>query len=291
MLAEQLQLSERRACRVIPAHRSSQRYRAKPATSPGLRERLLELAAERRRFGYERLHLLLRREGWKVNHKRVLRLYRQEGLALRRRRRKRYPARVRQPLAKPSAPGQHWSMDFVRDTLADGRVFRMLTVVDDYSRQCLALEVDTSLPGARVVRVMDRLMQQRGKPALIRTDNGPEFVGRALDQWAYDHGVKLEFIQPGKPSQNGYIESFNGKLRDECLNQHWFLGLADVRRIVAAWRDDYNRNRPHTALGGRTPDEAASAVAGLRSPAAPSAPPPPALNRLPAEPNPATLTL
>lgn len=257
MLVEQLELSERRACRVIPAHRSRHRYRAKAEAAPGLTERLLELAAERRRFGYERLHLLLRREGWRVNHKRVLRLYRQEGLALRRRKRKRYPARVRQPLAQPTAPHQHWSMDFVRDTLADGRVIRMLTVVDDYSRQCLAINLDISLPGTRVVRVMDRLVQERGKPALIRTDNGPEFVGRALDQWAYENGVKLDFIQPGKPAQNGYIESFNGKLRDECLNQHWFLGLADAKRIVASWRDDYNHHRPHTALGGNTPAEAA----------------------------------
>ena len=276
---------------MIPAHRSSQRYRAKAEAAPGLKERLLELAAERRRFGYERLHLLLRREGWKVNHKRVLRLYRQEGLALRRRKRKRYPARVRQPLARPSAPGQHWSMDFVRDTLADGRVIRMLTVVDDYSRQCLAIELDTSLPGTRVVRVMDRLARELGKPALLRTDNGPEFVGRALDQWAYENGVRLDFIQPGKPSQNGFIESFNGRLRDECLNQHWFLGLADAKRIVADWRADYNHHRPHTALGGRTPDEAASAAAGLRSHTAPYAPQPHALNPLPTEHNQAVLAL
>lgn len=221
----------------------------------------------------------------------MLRLYRQEGLALRRRKRRRYPARVRQPLARPSGPGEHWSMDFVRDTLADGRVFRMLTVVDDYSRQCLAIELDTTLPGTRVVRAMERLVKERGKPVLIRTDNGPEFVGRALDQWAYENGVRLDFIQPGKPSQNGYIESFNGKLRDECLNQHWFLGLNDARRIVANWRDDYNHHRPHTALGGRTPDEAASAVAGLRSPTAPFAPLPHALNPLPTEHNAATLAL
>jgi len=167
----------------------------------------------------------------------------------------------------------------------------MLTVVDDCSRQCLAIELEISLPGARVVRVMDRLVQERGKPALIRTDNGPEFVGRALDQWAYKNGVKLDFIQPGKPSQNGYIESFNGKLRDECLNQHWFLGLADARRIGASWRYDYKHHRSHTALGGNTPDEAASAGAGLRSPMAPFAPPPHALSPLPAEHNPATLAL
>lgn len=276
---------------MIPAHRSSQRYQARPEADPGLRSRLRELAEERRRFGYERLYLLLRREGWKVNHKRVLRLYREEGLALRRRKRKRHPARMRQPLARPSAPGQHWSMDFVRDTLADGRVFRMLAVVDDYSRQCLTIEADSSLPGTRVVRAMERLTAEHGKPGLIRTDNGPEFAGRALEQWAYGQGVHLDFIEPGKPTQNAYIESFNGRLRDECLNQHWFLGLADAKRILAAWRDDYNQHRPHTALGGRTPDEAACAVAGLRSPTAPSAPPPPALNPLPAEHNPATLAL
>lgn len=284
-------MSERRACRIIPAHRSSQRYKRRAEKLPELRQRLVELAAERRRFGYQRLCLLLRREGMKVNHKRVLRVYREEGLSLRRRRRKRLPARQRQPLARPTAPGQHWSMDFVTDTLADGRVFRTLTVVDDYSRQCLALEVDTSLPGARVVRVVGRLAAEHGKPLMIRTDNGPEFAGRALDQWAYANGVQLSFIQPGKPAQNGYIESFNGKLRDECLNEHWFLDIADARQILAAWRADYNHSRPHTALGGRTPDEVVSAMAGLRSPTAPYAPPSHALHPLPTELTRATLTL
>ncbi|MGH7734375.1 MAG: IS3 family transposase [Gemmatimonadales bacterium] len=290
-LAEQLQLSERRACRVIPAHRSSQRYQKQAESEPSVRRRLLELAAERKRFGYERLHLLLRREGLVVNHKRVLRLYREEGLALRRRKRRRLPARLRQPLAKPTAVRQHWSMDFVRDTLAEGRVIRMLTVVDDYSRQCLAIEVDGSLPGARVVRVLERLAEECGLPAAIRTDNGPEFAGRALDQWAYEKGVRLEFIQPGKPMQNGYIESFNGRLRDECLNENWFLSLPDARRIIEAWRRDYNSFRPHTALGGRTPDQAAPAATGLRPPTASSAPSPHALNRLPTEPQPAPLAL
>jgi len=258
---------------------------------PEARERLLELAAERPRFGYQRLCLLLRRDGLRVNHKRVLRLYREEGLWLRRRKRKRLPARLRQPLAKPTAPGQHWSMDFMTDTLADGRVFRVLTVVDDYSRQCLALEADVSLPGARVVRVVADLIKTCGKPVLIRTDNGPEFTGRALDQWAYESGVKLEFIQLGKPPQNGSIESFNGRLRDECLNQSWFLSLADAKAILGAWRLDYNQQRPHSVLGGLTPDEAASAAEGLRSPTAPSAPPPHAVNPLPPEPQPAVLAL
>ncbi len=290
-LAEQLQLSERRACRVFPAHRSSQRYQKQPESEPSVRRRLVELAAERKRFGYERLHLLLRREGLVVNHKRVLRLYREEGLALRRRKRRRLPARLRQPLAKPTAVRQHWSMDFVRGTLAEGRVIRMLTVVDDYSRQCLAIEVDGSLPGARVVRVLERLAEECGLPAANRTDNGTEFAGRALDQWAYEKGVRLEFIQPGKPMQNGYIESFNGRLRDECLNENWFLSLRDARRIIEAWRRDYNSFRPHTALGGRTPDQAASAETGLRPPTASSAPSPYALNRLPTEPQPAPLAL
>jgi putative transposase len=152
-------------------------------------------------------------------------------------------------------------MDFVRDTLADGRVFRTLTVADDYNHECLAIEADSSLPGARVVRVMERLVQEHGKPMLIRTDNGPEFAGRALDQWAFENGVRLEFIQPGRPMQNGYIESFNGRFRDECRNENWFLSLADAKRIIAAWRHDYNHHRPHTPLGGRTPAEVVSATA------------------------------
>lgn len=221
-----------------------------------LRERLRELAGERRRFGYRRLHVLLRREGHEVNHKRIYRLYREEGLAVRKRRRKRVSRADRVPLQAPTGPNQVWISDFVHDALSWGRKIRMLTIEDAFTREALAIEVDTSLSGVRVVRVLDRLTEERGAiPDVIVLDNGPELTSRALDQWAYEHGVRLHFIDPGKPQQNGFIESFNGKLRDECLNEHWFLSLADARRIIEDRRIDYNRNRPHSSLGNLTPEE------------------------------------
>ncbi len=199
--------------------------------------------------------VLLRREGFGVNHKRVYRLYREEGLAVRRRKRKRMAGVARVPPEAPLRPNQQWSMDFVADALANGRRIRVLTVLDDFTRESLATEVDTSLPGLRVTRVLDRLAIERGLPELITVDNGPEFAGRVLDAWAYSNGVHLHFIDPGKPVQNAYIESFNGRLRDECLNEHWFMSLPAARSIVEAWRDDYNAVRPHSALGNRTPEE------------------------------------
>jgi putative transposase len=211
------------------------------------------LAHRRPRFGYRRLGVLLRRDGFVINHKRVHRLYREEGLALRRRRRKRAASAVRVRPSLASQPGQQWSMDFMRDTLASGRSFRTLNVVDEFTRECLAIEVDTSLPGARVTRVLDQLHEQRGLPELLIMDNGPEFTGKALDSWAYHHGVRLHFIDPGKPIQNAYVESFNGKFRDECLDQPWFVNLADARRTIESWRHDYNHVRPHSALGHQPP--------------------------------------
>ena len=267
-------MSERRACGLVEANRASVRYRRRGVEDTPLRQRLRELAAERRRFGYRRLHVLLRREGWVVNHKRVYRLYREEGLAVRRRKRKSRAAFVRQPLPAPTGPNQGWSMDFLQDALAAGRQVRLLTVEDNYTREALAVEVDHSLPGSRVVRVLEQLRQQGRKPEWIVCDNGPEFVGRALDQWAYQRGVRLEFITPGKPSENGYQESFHGKLRDECLNEHWFTNLAEMRETVAAWRVDYNQVRPHSSLGYQTPEEfAARATAPRRAlPPAPATP-------------------
>lgn len=223
---------------------------------PVLRRRLRELALERRRFGYRRLHVLLGREGLAVNHKRVERLYRDEGLTVRRRARKRVAAAARTPLLLPTGPNEQWSLDFVSDALSWGRRVRLLAVVDTVTREALAIEVDTSLPGERVVRVLERLATERGAPAAIVLDNGPELTGRALDQWAYGRGVQLRFIAPGKPVQNAFAESFVGRLRDECLNEHWFTTLADARRTVEAWRRDYNAVRPHSALGYRTPTEA-----------------------------------
>jgi len=262
-------LSERRACQLLGMTRSSYRYTVRRQQPAGLRERLRELAQERHRFGYRRLTVLLRREGWAVNHKRVYRLYRQEGLAVRRRKRQRMGAVRRQPLAIPTRPNERWSMDFITDALSDGRKFRTLNIVDDFNRECLAAEVDTSLTGARVVRVLERLRERRGLPQILVMDNGPEFAGQAVDVWAYEQGVKLHFIEPGKPVQNAFIESFNGKMRDECLNEHWFISLAEARETIEAWRRDYNEVRPHTSLGNRTPQEFAACGAALRSPTAP----------------------
>ncbi len=197
-----------------------------------MRERLRELAGERRRFGYRRLHIMLRREGHTVNHKKVYRLYRDEGLTVRRRGRKRVSREARLALPAPVGPNELWSLDFVSDALAWGRKIRLLTIEDVFTRESLAIEVDTSLPGARVARVLDRVIVERGKaPAEIVLDN-PELTSRALDQWAYERGVRLHFIDPGKPVQNGFIESFNGRFRDECLNEHWFLTLAHARKLI-----------------------------------------------------------
>ena len=249
-------MSERHACGLLDVCRATVRYQAHRREDGSVRQRLLELAALRKRFGYRRLGLLLRREGMVVNHKRVYRLYREEGLSLRRRKRKRLTSEGRGPGELASGPDQVWSLDFISDALAPGRRLKLLTVVDTYTRESLAIEVDTSISGERMARVLDRIIAERGaQPEEIVMDNGPEMTSRALDQWAYEHGVRLRFIAPGKPVQNCFIESFNGRLRDECLNQHWFRNLADARRIVAEWRSDYNRVRPHSALGGLSPEE------------------------------------
>ena len=247
-------LSERRACRFLGVHRSLVRYRSCRPPEAELRGRLKELAERHPSWGSPRLTWLLRREGRVVNHKKVERLYREEGLTVRRRHRKRV-ARPRIEMPTPRRADEQWSMDFMRDQLAGGRVFRLLTVVDHFTRESPVIEVDLSLPGARVAQVLDRVGGRRGLPRSIRVDNGPEFTGRALDEWAHRRGVKLEFIRPGKPVENAFIESFNGRIRQECLNQHWFLDLDDARRTVEAWRISYNTNRPHSGLGGKTPAE------------------------------------
>ncbi len=253
---ERYGLSERRACRLVGIGRSVLRYHGRVRADEGaLRRRLLELAAERPRFGYRRLHALLRREGVVVNHKRVERLYREEGLAVRRRTRKRVARDGRGRAAVPGRPNQQWGVDFVSDALAWGRRIRLFTVVDVCTREALAIEVDVSLPGERVVRVLERLATDRGAPAEIVLDNGPELAGKALDRWAYERGVRLRFIEPGKPVQNAFVESFHGRLRDECLDRHWFLGLADARYPFDACRPDDHRARPHSALGYRAPEE------------------------------------
>jgi putative transposase len=248
-----------RACGLIGISRSLFRYRSRRPDSAPLRARIEEIAAAKRRYGYRRVYLRLRREGWEVNRKRVYRLYREAGLAVRRRKRKRIGAFERKPLPKPTAANVSWSMDFVADGLIGGRRLRCLTIVDDCTRECLAIEVDTSLPGLRVQAVLDRLADTRGLPQSITVDNGPEFDGEVLDQWAYRTGVQLSFIRPGKPNENAYIESFNGKFRDECLNEHWFISLAHARSIIEDWRIEYNTERPHSSLANRTPQEFAAA--------------------------------
>ena len=218
---------------------------------------MLELAGERPRFGFPRIHVLLGREGLVFNHKRIHRLYCEEKLQIRgrRRRRKGAAAAPRQAMPVPDRPHRRWSMDFVHDSLTDGRSFRTLNVVDDHSRTCVAIEADFSLPGERVGRVLDQAASRLGWPECIVVDNGPEFTGKALDQWAWERSVRLHFIDPGKPVQNAFVESFNGKFREECLSQNWFRSLEHARREIASWRQDYNHVRPHKSLGWRTPAE------------------------------------
>ena len=218
--------------------------------------RIRELAMARPRFGYNRIHTLLRREGWRVNKKRVRRLYRLEGLQLRMRvRRRKHMALHRGEVPVPTGPGQRWSMDFVHDQLIDGRPFRVLTVVDQWSRESPILEVDFSLTGRSVVAAMERLLPQIGLPLSLTVDHGTEFMSKAVEAWAYYRGVQLDFTRPGKPTDNSHIESFNGRLRDECLNTHQFLSLDHARTIIEAWRRDYNEVRPHSSLGNLTPAE------------------------------------
>lgn len=255
------QLSEKRACGLIGITRWINRYQSRRDPQEALRMRLRELAGSRVRYGYRRLTVLLQREGRKVNAKRVYRLYREEGLQVRTAKRKKGAARVRVPLAGATRGNQRWSMDFVSDRLADGRWFRILTVVDQYTRECLCAYADRSQTGEKVVEQMKRLVALRGAPESITTDNGSEFAGRAMEVWAYQAGVKWDFIRPGKPVENGYIESFNGRLRDECLNGEVFFSLVDARAKLEQWRRDYNEKRPHSALADRTPAEFA-AIAG-----------------------------
>ena len=221
-----------------------------------LSKRIREISAIRVRFGFQRIHVMLRREGWKVNRKRVLRLYRQEGLQLRRKkRREKRPSHARVARDVASRQDERWSMDFVTDRLENGSHFRILAVVDQYTRECLALEAGRSLKGADVARCLTRLLEERSRPCSITVDNGSEFCGREMDSWAYRHGIELDFIRPGKPVENAYVESFNGRLRDECLNTHLFFDMQDAKKKLACWQRDYNEERPHGKLGSLTPAE------------------------------------
>ena len=257
---EHFGVSQRRACQLVSVARATIRYRSRRGNDEPLRTRLRQLAEQRPRFGYRRLHALLRRDGIVVNHKRIARIYREEGLAVRRRVRK---SVVRLRRGRPDVPhraNEQWALDFLHDALASGRMIRILSVIDVFTREALALEVDTSLPGSRVVRVLDRLAGERPLPARIVLDNGPELISHVLGRWAQQHDVVLQFIDPGSPVQNAHCESFHGRVRDECLNEHWFLSLGDARQILEAWRQDYNHTRPHSALGYQTPAEFAQAA-------------------------------
>ena len=250
-LHEAFQVSQRRACQAID--RSSVRYRSRRPDDASIRTRLRELAAQRRRFGYRRLHVLLRREGTRLNHKKLRRLYAEERLQVRRRGGRKRALGTRAPIVLPLGPNQRWSMDFVSDAMTDGRRFRILAVVDDFTRECLCLVADTSLPGGRVARELDRLIVERGRPTVCLSDNGTELTSMAILRWCQETGVDWHYIAPGKPQQNAFVESFNGRLRDELLNETLFVSLAHARGALEAWRDDYNTVRPHSALGNVPP--------------------------------------
>jgi len=253
---ESFGLSLRRACRIIGTARSAMLYRSVRPHQEPLRRRIREIAHTRVSYGHRRVHVLLRREGWRVNLKRVYRLYREEGLTLRRKKpKRRRAAQPRQERPAATSPNERWSMDFMSDALADGRKIRVLTVLDTCTRECVALEVATSFRGSDVAQVLTRVGIQRGLPTTITVDNGTEFTSKALDHWAYKNRLRLDYTRPGKPTDNGFIESFNAAVRRECLSQHYFSSVAEARDVLAAWRDEYNQRRPHGSLGQRTPME------------------------------------
>jgi putative transposase len=257
-LMQHFQASERRACKILGADRRMVRYASRRPDDGPVRDRMKALACERKRFGYRRLHIMLNREGFHLNHKKLRRLYREEGLQVRKRGGRKRALGTRAPMVLPSGPGERWSLDFVSDSFMDGRRFRVLCIVDDFSRECLALVADTSIGGERLARELDALIAQHGKPLTIVSDNGTEMTSNAILKWSQDCGVTWHYIAPGKPMQNGFVESFNGRLRDECLNETLFASLRHARVELASWRHDYNHVRPHSALGGKSPMEALS---------------------------------
>lgn len=249
---------ERRACRLIGVDRTAFQYQRERKDDAAVRARLRELANERRRFGYRRLAVMLKREGLAMNLKKVYRLYKEERLTVRKRGGRKRALGTRAPMTLPQGANQRWSLDFVQDALNDGRRFRILNIVDDFTRECLASVVDTSLSGVHVVRELERLCDLHGRPLLIVSDNGTELTSRAVLSWVEETGVDWHYIAPGKPVQNAFVESFNGRLRDQCLNEHAFRSLPEARRIVETWRVDYNTIRPHSSLGGLPPSVFAS---------------------------------
>jgi putative transposase len=248
-----LEMSERRACNLIAADRTMIRYRSRRPPETELRARLRELANQRRRFGYRRLFILLRREGEPSGINRIYRIYREEGLTVRKRRARRRAVGTRTPILVEAKVNARWSLDFVHDQLAPGRRFRVLNIVDDVTRECLAAIPDTSISGRRVARELTMLIAIRGKPGVIVSDHGTEFTSNAILGWATDHQVDWHYIAPGKPMQNGFVESFNGRMRDELLNETLFLDLDQARQLIGTWTADYNMARPHSSLGYKTP--------------------------------------
>jgi len=253
-------ISERRACQLVGVQRSTIRYKVQRLDDCKVNERIRKIAFERKRYGYRRIHLMLKREGLKINHKKVFRLYQRLGLKVRKRGSRKRALGIRTTSAKPMRMNQRWSLDFVSDALANGRRIRMMTVVDDYTRMCLGIVVDISLSGARVSRELDRLIEEYGKPEAIQSDNGTEFTSHAILKWCLEKQVCWSYIQPGKPYQNGTIESFNGKLRDECLKENLFMSVKEAVRNIESWRYEYKKERPHSSLGGKTPLEVFSAT-------------------------------
>ena len=254
-------LSERRSLVIVQMSAAALRYEPAPDRNQALRERIIALAQRHRRYGAGMIYLKLRQAGVVVNHKRVDRLYSEAALQVKRRKRKKIAIGDRQPLLRPESANQVWSMDFVFDRSADGRVVKCLTVVDDATHEAVAIVAERAIGGLMLTRIMDRLCRQRGYPQVIRTDNGKEFCGKAMLTWCHENGVKLRLIEPGKPNQNAYIESFNGRLRDECLNEYWFLNLLHAKVLIEAWRKEYNDERPKKALGGLTPADYARQLA------------------------------
>ena len=252
--------SQRRACGLVGIDPRVYRRKSVRPDDANLRCRLRELSAERRRFGYRRLHILLKREGWEVNWKKVYRIYKEERLTVRKRGGRKRALGTRSPMAVPQGVNQRWSLDFVSDALSCGRRFRVLCVIDDFSRECLATVVDTSLSGVRVARELDLIAETRGYPCMVVSDNGTELTSNAILKWQEDRKVEWHYIAPGKPTQNGFVESFNGRLRDECLNEHLFRTMPHARQLIADWRDDYNHQRPHSSLNGMTPWEYANTI-------------------------------
>ena len=253
-------VSQRRACEVLSVDRSSIRYRSIRSDDACIREAMKKVASERRRFGYRRIHIMLDRQGIVMNLKKLRRLYREEKLTVRKRGGRKRALGTRRPLALPSRSNERWSLDFVSDAFTDGRRFRVLAVVDDFTRECLCLVADTSLSGHRLARELDSLIAKRGKPKTIVSDNGTEMTSMAILKWCQHTHIEWHYIAPGKPMQNGFIESFNGSFRDECLNETLFSSLAQARSAITAWKDDYNSNRPHSSLGNITPSEFAMKI-------------------------------